>query len=79
MVKVGWFPRDFGVVGQEECRVSTGAGWRGTAAFAEGNSTEERQTQGAEQAAEQLKAGHVTVRLKQTEISNPGNSHSEIT
>lgn len=52
-----------------KCRVSMGAGRRGTAVFAEGNSAEESQTQGAEQAAEQLKAGHVTVRLKHRQKS----------
>ena len=68
-MKGGWFPADFGVMGQEEYRVSMGAGRRGTAVFAEGNSAEESQTQGAEQAAEQLKAGHVTVRLKHRQKS----------
>lgn len=45
------------------------AGWRGTAVFAEGNSAEECQTQGAQQAAEWLKAGHGTIGLKHTQKS----------
>lgn len=68
-MKRSWFPGDFAVVGQEEHRVNVGAGWRGTAVFAEGNSAEESQTQGAEQAAKQLEAGHTTVRLKHRQKS----------
>lgn len=51
---------------QEECRVSTGAGQRGSAVSAEANPAEESQTQ----RAEQLKAGHVTIALKSRQKSS---------
>lgn len=90
IVKEGQIAGDFGRVGQKEHRVSTGAGQRDTllqyhcisvvfAIFIDENSAEERQKQGAEQAAEQLKARHRTVRVKQTEISAPETSLSKST
>jgi len=68
-VKGGWFPGDFGVVGQEErrARKTAGPAWeQGREALQHllKETAEESQTTEVEQAAKQLKAGHITVKLK---------------